>query len=93
MPQIKMRGIETEIIRKLSKQLIDELTVLTQSPRDDFTLEVIHSTFIMDGNVSQAILSSRSLGLTVDKRFKTKWLKPLAGYSTKLVALGGMKNV
>lgn len=51
MPQIKIRGIETAIIRKLSKQLIDELAVLTQSPRDYFTLEVIHSTFIMDGDV------------------------------------------
>ncbi|GAB6154601.1 DUF1904 domain-containing protein [Desulfosporosinus burensis] len=51
MPQIKMRGIELEIVRNLSKQLIDELAVLTQSPRDDFTLEVIHSTFLMDGDV------------------------------------------
>lgn len=51
MPQIKIRGIETEIIRKLSKQLVDELAVLTESPRDYFTLEVIHSTFIMDGDV------------------------------------------
>ncbi len=51
MPQIKIRGIETEIIRKLSTQLIDELAILTQSPRDYFTLEVIHSTFVMDGEV------------------------------------------
>jgi len=51
MPQIKIRGIETDIIRKLSKRLIDELTVLTKSPRDDFTLELIHSTFIFDGEV------------------------------------------
>ena len=51
MPQIKIRGIETETVRKISKQLIDELAVLTQSPRDYFTLEVIHSTFVMDGEV------------------------------------------
>jgi len=51
MPQIKMRGIETDKIRKLSKQLIDELTALTQSPRNDFTLEVIHSTFVLDGEI------------------------------------------
>ncbi len=50
MPQIKMRGIETEIVRELSRQLIDELAVITESPRDDFTLEVIHSTFVMDGD-------------------------------------------
>lgn len=51
MPQIKIRGIETEIIRRQSKQLIDELALLTQSPRDYFTLEVIHSTFVLDGDV------------------------------------------
>lgn len=51
MPQIKIRGIATEIVRKLSMQLINELAVLTQSPRDYFTLEVIHSTFVMDGEV------------------------------------------
>jgi len=51
MPQIKMRGVQTNTICKLSKQLIDELSVLTQSPRDDFTLEVIQSTFILDGEV------------------------------------------
>lgn len=54
MPQVKIRGIETEIVRQISKQLIDELAVLTQSPRDYFTLEVIHSTFIMDGAVVPA---------------------------------------
>lgn len=51
MPQIKMRGIEIDPIRKLSKQLIDELAVLTQSPRDDFTLELINSTFVLDGEI------------------------------------------
>ncbi|MDQ7094064.1 DUF1904 domain-containing protein [Desulfosporosinus sp. PR] len=53
MPQIKIRGIETDTVRKLSKHLIDELETLTQSPRDYFTLEVIHSTFILDGELSQ----------------------------------------
>lgn len=33
MPQIKMRGIETALIRKLSKPLIDELALITQSSR------------------------------------------------------------
>lgn len=53
MPQIKIRGIETEKVCELSKQLIDELEELTQSPRDYFTLELIHSTFVMDGEVVQ----------------------------------------
>lgn len=52
MPQVKMRGVETEIVRKLSNKLIDELAVLTQSPRDYFTLEVIHSTYVMDGAIA-----------------------------------------
>lgn len=51
MPQIKIRGIETDTIRSLSKTMVDELSILIQSPRDDFTVEVIHSTFILDGEV------------------------------------------
>lgn len=47
MPQIKIRGIDSEIIRKLSKQLFDELAVLTQSPWYYSTLEVIHSSFVI----------------------------------------------
>lgn len=53
MPQIKMRGIEIDLIQKLSKQLIHELAVITQSPRDDFTLELINSTFVLDGEIVQ----------------------------------------
>lgn len=53
MPQIKIRGVQTETIVKLSKQLFEKLAVLTQSPKDDFTLEAIQSTFILDGEVAQ----------------------------------------
>ncbi|MCO1602158.1 DUF1904 domain-containing protein [Desulfosporosinus nitroreducens] len=52
MPQIKIRGIEIDMIRKLSTRLIDELTIVTQSPKNDFTLEMIHSTFVLDGEVA-----------------------------------------
>lgn len=51
MPQIKIRGIDTDTIRKLSKPLLDELAIVAQTPRDDFTLEGIPSTFILDGEV------------------------------------------
>ncbi|MBC2726550.1 DUF1904 domain-containing protein [Desulfosporosinus sp.] len=51
MPQIKIRGVETDTIRKLSNQLIDELAQLTLSPKDDFTLEVMNSTYILNGEV------------------------------------------
>ncbi|EHQ90874.1 DUF1904 domain-containing protein [Desulfosporosinus youngiae] len=51
MPQIKIRGIGTNTILKLSSQLIDELALLTNSPKDDFTLEVINSTFIQNGEI------------------------------------------
>ncbi|SDH21034.1 DUF1904 domain-containing protein [Desulfosporosinus hippei] len=53
MPQIKIRGIEIDTIRKVSKIMLDELSALIQSPRSDFTLEVIHSTFILDEEVVQ----------------------------------------
>lgn len=51
MPQIKIRGIETEKICSISTELIDELQNIIDCPRDYFTIEVIHSTFIMDGSL------------------------------------------
>lgn len=52
MPQIKIRGIEVENVSSISKELIDELQKFIECPRDYFTIEVIHSTFIMDGEIT-----------------------------------------
>lgn len=51
MPQIKLRGIGIDTICRLSSPLINELAELTGSPKDDFTLELLHSTFIANGGV------------------------------------------
>lgn len=51
MPQIKLRGVKTEKIMDISKNLIDELHEIIECPKDYLTIEVIHSTFISDGEV------------------------------------------
>lgn len=52
MPQIKARNIKSESLCNISKGLIDELQCLLKCPRDYFTIEVVHSTFVNDGNVT-----------------------------------------
>ena len=52
MPQIKARNIKKEDLCKISKPLVDELQNMLGCPRDYFTIELIHSTFIQDGDVT-----------------------------------------
>jgi hypothetical protein len=49
MPLIRLRAMEPKKICIVSKGLIDELQQLLQCPREYFQLEVIHSTFVEDG--------------------------------------------
>jgi hypothetical protein len=49
MPLLRIRAIEPKKVRVISKAMIDELERLLQCPRDYFVVEVIHSTFILDG--------------------------------------------
>ena len=49
MPQLIFKGVELETIKEISKPLVDELSLITDSPRDYFTLEYIDSKFIFDG--------------------------------------------
>ncbi|WP_055666953.1 DUF1904 domain-containing protein [Desnuesiella massiliensis] len=51
MPALKFKGIEVEKLRFASKELIDELEQLLQCPRSYFTLEVIQSIFVRDGEL------------------------------------------
>lgn len=53
MPHIRVRGMELEQLKKVSKEMIDDLQSIIECPRDYFTLEYIHSTFIFDGEVSK----------------------------------------
>ncbi|MBC9784247.1 DUF1904 domain-containing protein [Heliobacterium chlorum] len=54
MPQIMIRGMELNDIKRISKPLVDELSEVIGCPRDYFTIEQIHSTFIADGEITKA---------------------------------------
>lgn len=53
MPILRFRAIEPKNICIISKDLIDDLQNLIQCPRDYFTLEVVQSLFIKDGDFSE----------------------------------------
>ncbi|MEL7649112.1 MAG: DUF1904 family protein [Sedimentibacter sp.] len=49
MPALRFRAIDASKILEISKELTDELQELIQCPRSYFTLEVVQSRFITDG--------------------------------------------
>jgi len=49
MPNIIIKGMSIADVQKISKQMIDELEIIIDCPREYFTLEVVESTFIVDG--------------------------------------------
>lgn len=49
MPHLRFRGIDQEPIRTISHALLDQMEAIIKAPRDWFSLEVIHSTFLFDG--------------------------------------------
>lgn len=49
MPILKFKAIKAQEICSISKQLVDELQILLQCPRDYFTLEISEVKFIRDG--------------------------------------------
>ncbi|WP_432401935.1 DUF1904 domain-containing protein [Wukongibacter sp. M2B1] len=51
MPQLKIRGIGTNKLKEISKELIDDLTEIVGCPRDYFTIECISTTSIFDGEI------------------------------------------
>ncbi len=53
MPQIKIRGVKTEKTLDISKDLVDELHKIIDRPRDYITIELIHSTFIANGQITE----------------------------------------
>ncbi|WP_010293253.1 DUF1904 family protein [Clostridium senegalense] len=54
MPMLKIRGIDESKILEVSTELIDELEKIIGCPRDYFSMELINSTYIMDGKKVQA---------------------------------------
>lgn len=51
MPMLKFRGITKREIVLASTELIDKLAKIIDCPRDYFTLELVDSMYIMDGEV------------------------------------------
>ena len=49
MPMLKFRGISAEEVKKESKFLVDRLAEVIECPKDYFTLEMIQSPYIFDG--------------------------------------------
>lgn len=54
MPMLRVRGIEEFEVKVASTALVDELATIVGCPRDYFTIEMIKSHFIEDGNVVPA---------------------------------------
>ncbi|GAA0124563.1 MULTISPECIES: DUF1904 family protein [Clostridium] len=54
MPMLKIRGIEEEKILEVSTELINELEKIIKCPRDYFSIELVKSTYIMDGEKVKA---------------------------------------
>lgn len=49
MPQLLIKGINVEQVKSISKSLVQELADLCACGTDNFTLEVVNSTFVFDG--------------------------------------------
>ncbi|MFZ5351324.1 MAG: DUF1904 family protein [Bacillota bacterium] len=53
MPQLKIKGLERDTVKKISRPLIDELQELLQCPRDYFLIEHIDTVFIKDSCIDK----------------------------------------
>lgn len=49
MPALKIKSIEDTKVCEISKALIDDLEELLQCPRDYFSIELVQSKFVADG--------------------------------------------
>lgn len=49
MPFLLIRGIEVEQVKSISQPMVEELADLCECGTDNFTLEVVNSTFVFDG--------------------------------------------
>ncbi|MEH7238603.1 DUF1904 family protein [Bacillus sp. JJ1562] len=49
MPHLIIKGVSTEQVKKISPALVQELANLCDCGTDNFTLELVHSTYVYDG--------------------------------------------
>lgn len=56
MPHIRIRGIEKNIVKAISKELVDEMVVVMKCPKEIITLEHIETVYIDEGVENKGIL-------------------------------------
>ena len=54
MPMIRIRGIQMNKIKQVSSKLVEDLHHIIGCPKDYFTIECMHSTFIYEGKDVEA---------------------------------------
>lgn len=96
MPRITTYGVSTDIIKKISRELISELAEITNTPRDHFNIRVNLDAFVFDGeeatpdafvevclfNRSEAI--EDSIAATITKHFHAGGIASVDVYLTQL---------
>jgi len=50
MPHLFIRGISVDQVKTISTSLVQDLADLCACGTDNFTLEVVHSTYVFDGD-------------------------------------------
>lgn len=79
MPQIMIRGMDQKDIQLISRQLVTELTECIGCPREYFTIELLPTISIADGEIRKGILLYRSIGLTEGRLFRIMRLPSWTG--------------
>jgi hypothetical protein len=51
MPHLRVRGMKEEELVSVSTERLEELVRIIEVPKDHFTIEHVHSTFIYDGQI------------------------------------------
>lgn len=49
MPHLRFRGLEKNELLEISSNILEDISELTSTPKDHFTMEYIESIFIFDG--------------------------------------------
>lgn len=57
MPQIILKGVEKEKIFKIKDKLIEELSEISNTPKDYFIIEIVDSTFLMYNQDMYALIN------------------------------------
>jgi hypothetical protein len=50
MPHLFIRGVSVDQVKTISTSLVQELAVLCACGTDNFTLEIVNSTYVYDGH-------------------------------------------